>query len=459
MLSRSHHQHVRFQQIADGLLGALSVSLAYALRSWFPWLGLPDLELFSDYIWLMLLCGLLTPVMLTQQGFYEPAPLGSRVATIFKVMRGCTYTVLGLVLFLFIVRVQYARSVIILSGTFASFLVYGRHELAQAFRSQADEARAGLRKRVLWLGQIQAIEKLRAVLTSAETNQIETVAVTDPTGLPDISSALHADSINTVILLLDGLPNEAINHVVAACDAEGVELIIHPGLRVSSSHRLTVDQLGGVPVMYYRAQDARPFDLALKQAIDYIGAVLLMVLCIPLFLFCALLVRFTSRGPVIFKHPRAGLNGRPFIMYKFRTMHDGAEKNRDDLAVHNEMRGPVFKIANDPRITRAGRFMRRHSLDELPQLWNVLRGEMSLVGPRPLPVFEIDQITENQQRRRLSVKPGLTCLWQIRGRNEISSFDEWVRLDLEYIDQWSLWLDIKILFATVPVALFGRGGR
>jgi lipopolysaccharide/colanic/teichoic acid biosynthesis glycosyltransferase len=123
------------------------------------------------------------------------------------------------------------------------------------------------------------------------------------------------------------------------------------------------------------------------------------------------------------------------------------------------MSGPVFKMRDDPRTTAVGRFLRRHSLDELPQLWNVLRGEMSLVGPRPLPMEEVSRFADPSQRRRLSVKPGLTCLWQIRGRNDISSFEEWVRLDLEYIDQWSLWLDLKILFATVPVALFGRGGR
>lgn len=173
----------------------------------------------------------------------------------------------------------------------------------------------------------------------------------------------------------------------------------------------------------------------------------------------ALLVRLSSPGPVIFRQERAGLNGRPFVMLKFRSMRAGAETERDELAAHNEMSGPVFKMRDDPRTTAVGRFLRRHSLDELPQLWNVLRGEMSLVGPRPLPLAEVSRFADPAQRRRLSVKPGLTCLWQIRGRNDISSFEEWVRLDLEYIDQWSLWLDLKILFATVPVALFGRGGR
>ena len=129
------------------------------------------------------------------------------------------------------------------------------------------------------------------------------------------------------------------------------------------------------------------------------------------------------------------------------------------LAAQNEMKGPVFKITADPRLTLVGQILRRHSLDELPQLWNVLRGEMSLVGPRPLPSEEVQRFDNPMHRRRLSVKPGLTCLWQIRGRNDISSFEDWVQLDLEYIDQWSLWLDLKILFATIPVTLFGRGGR
>jgi lipopolysaccharide/colanic/teichoic acid biosynthesis glycosyltransferase len=146
-------------------------------------------------------------------------------------------------------------------------------------------------------------------------------------------------------------------------------------------------------------------------------------------------------------------------MFKFRSMSADAEQHQADLAARNEMRGPVFKVSDDPRVTRVGRFLRRHSLDELPQLWNVVRGEMSLVGPRPLPVEEVRRFDDDTHRRRLSVKPGLTCLWQISGRNDIADFADWVRLDLTYIDNWSLWLDCKILLATVPVALFGRGGR
>ncbi|MCC6416512.1 MAG: sugar transferase [Opitutaceae bacterium] len=458
MPSRSQPPRLILAQVADGLLAALAVSLAYGLRAWFPWLDLPELENFGDYLWLMLLCALLTPVMLTQQNFYAPAAPGSRIAIIFQVMRGCTYMVLGLILFLFIARVQYARSVIILSGAFASFLIYGRHELVQVFGGEA--ARATLRRRVLWLGLADEITRQQANLLPSDREWLETVATANPADSSlNVPTLLHTHNINTVILLTAGLSPQNIQSSGEACDREGVELLIPAVLRISSPSRLAMDELGGAPAIHYRAQSARPLDLALKQLLDYLGAAVLLVLLAPLFLLSALLVRLTSRGPVLFKQSRAGLNGRPFVMYKFRTMRADAEQQRAALAAANEMRGPAFKMRDDPRVTTVGRFLRRHSLDELPQLWNVLRGEMSLVGPRPLPVAEIEQIAENAQRRRLSVKPGLTCLWQIRGRNDITSFEEWVRLDLEYIDQWSLWLDLKILFATIPVALFGRGGR
>ena len=151
--------------------------------------------------------------------------------------------------------------------------------------------------------------------------------------------------------------------------------------------------------------------------------------------------RLTSPGAGSFRQRRCGLNGRPFDMLKFRSMVSGAEQRQGELEARNEMKGPVFKVSDDPRVTRVGRFLRRHGLDELPQLWNVLRGEMSLVGPRPLPVEEVHRFDDDAHRRRLSVLPGLTCHWQVRGRNEIDDFNEWVRLDLEYIDRWSLWLD------------------
>jgi exopolysaccharide biosynthesis polyprenyl glycosylphosphotransferase len=220
-----------------------------------------------------------------------------------------------------------------------------------------------------------------------------------------------------------------------------------------------VDWFAGEPVIHYSAQSAPPSHLVVKRLLDLAATSALLILLSPVFVAVALVIKLSSAGPAIFRQQRAGLNGRPFQMLKFRSMRSGAENEQSTLSPHNEMTGPVFKISRDPRVTRVGRFLRRHSLDELPQLWNVLRGEMSLVGPRPLPVDEVKKFSDDAHRRRLSVRPGLTCLWQISGRNNIHQFEDWVRLDLAYIDQWSLWLDFKILLGTIPVVIFGRGGR
>ncbi len=188
---------------------------------------------------------------------------------------------------------------------------------------------------------------------------------------------------------------------------------------------------------------------------DLTLASILIVLLAPVMLVTTILIRLTSRGPALFRQQRAGLRGKPFTMYKFRTMRLGAEKQRDVLACMNEQDGPVFKIADDPRLTGIGRFLRRSSIDELPQLFNVLRGEMSIVGPRPLWLPEARQAI-GPARLRTYVKPGLTCLWQIMGRSELC-YDEWVRLDLYYIRHRSLPLDLMIFIQTIPAVLSGRG--
>jgi exopolysaccharide biosynthesis polyprenyl glycosylphosphotransferase len=182
----------------------------------------------------------------------------------------------------------------------------------------------------------------------------------------------------------------------------------------------------------------------------------LIVLLSPLLLLVALALKLSSPGPILFTQDRVGYNKRRFLLYKFRTMVQDAEKLQAELETLNEAAGPVFKIKNDPRITRIGKFLRKTSLDELPQLFNVVKGDMSLVGPRPLPLRDYEGFDKDWQRRRFSVRPGITCLWQVSGRSGIS-FDEWMQLDIQYIDQWSLWLDIKILAKTIPAVLRGEG--
>jgi exopolysaccharide biosynthesis polyprenyl glycosylphosphotransferase len=196
----------------------------------------------------------------------------------------------------------------------------------------------------------------------------------------------------------------------------------------------------------------------LKRTFDICGALIGIVLLAPVIAIAALLIRATGPGPVLFAQERYGLNKRRFRMYKFRTMITGAEALQQNLESQNEALGPVFKIRNDPRITRVGRVLRKTSIDELPQLYNVLRGEMSLVGPRPLPLRDVHRFAEAALMRRFSVKPGLTCLWQISGRSQLG-FNDWISLDLEYIDDWSLTLDLMILLRTVPAVLSGRGAN
>jgi exopolysaccharide biosynthesis polyprenyl glycosylphosphotransferase len=458
----THPQQVRtrLRQVADGGLFALALLGAYFLRASFAWLDLHALEPISTYLWMLPVVAIIGPWVLAVQGFYEPPRPTTRLGAIFVILRSCTFTVVGLILFLFILREQLARSVIILVGMLGGLLVYARHEFT-TWLDARDFVQAQQRRRVLWVGLPRENQQLREALSRGERSALEEMGEFNPATEPaeEFVRLLHEKAVNVVILNLAGVERPQASRVLLACAHEGVEVLVRPGLSALPSPRVTLDQFGGESVFYYRAQAAPAGHLLVKQVFDYLGAAVLLVLLSPLFGLLALVIRLTSPGPVIYRQTRAGLNGQQFPMCKFRSMTAGAEQQQGELAGRNEMRGPVFKVSDDPRVTRVGRVLRRHSLDELPQLWNVLRGEMSLVGPRPLPIEEVKRFDQDTHRRRLSVKPGLTCLWQISGRNDIADFADWVRLDLAYIDNWSLWLDLKILLATVPVALFGKGGR
>lgn len=204
-----------------------------------------------------------------------------------------------------------------------------------------------------------------------------------------------------------------------------------------------------------RLLNAPRWKLAVKRVIDLLGATLALVLLAPIFLISAAAVGLTSKGPILFSQRRTGEHGRTFSLHKFRSMQCDAEEERETLNHLNESDGPVFKIRDDPRLTSVGWFIRRTSIDELPQLWNVLRGDMSLVGPRPPIPDEVEEYSE-WESQRLTVKPGITGLWQVSGRAELD-FETWVRMDIEYIEEWSLWLDIKLLAKTIPAVLSGRG--
>jgi exopolysaccharide biosynthesis polyprenyl glycosylphosphotransferase len=322
-------------------------------------------------------------------------------------------------------------------------------------------ARSHLRQYILLCGMEQDRQswKNRFIAQPGKNFEIRAEFDLGREGLKRFIDTLHDETIDIVVFSLHETILPQVREALLACEAEGVEAWISADFIQTLFTHVQFDQFAGQPLLIYRTTPNISYALVAKRVMDVVGASVALLFASGFMAIGALIIRVTSPGPIIFSQARSGLHGRPFRMYKFRSMVTNAEQARAELESMNEMTGPVFKIKNDPRVTAFGRWMRKTSFDELPQLWNVLRGEMSLVGPRPLPLYETASFVDLTQRRRMSMRPGLTCLWQVRGRNQITDFKDWVRLDLEYIDRWSLGLDISILMRTVPVVLLGSGAK
>jgi exopolysaccharide biosynthesis polyprenyl glycosylphosphotransferase len=246
------------------------------------------------------------------------------------------------------------------------------------------------------------------------------------------------------------------SEVASLCEQHGITMRFNSDVFGLKTTRWRAEEFDGDQYIATFTDSSELWPRTAKRILDITVATAALLLFSPILVIAAIAIKFSSPGPVFFLQERIGLNKRRFKIFKFRTMVPNAEKMMSLLEKQNEVAGPVFKIKNDPRITPIGRFLRRSSIDELPQLLNVLGGDMSLVGPRPLPVRDYEGFNEDWQRRRFSVKPGITCLWQVNGRSGIT-FDQWMLLDLQYMDEWSLWLDLKILAKTVPAVFRGAG--
>jgi exopolysaccharide biosynthesis polyprenyl glycosylphosphotransferase len=270
-----------------------------------------------------------------------------------------------------------------------------------------------------------------------------------------LSEIIERENIAQVFMTGRAWDTGTLRNVGDICEEVGVTFSMDANFLGLSIARADVNDLAGWSVLSFSSTPNDGGALLVKRALDVVGATIGILLLSPLLALTALAIKLEDRGPVFFVQERSGLYGRTFRMYKFRSMVADAEKQKSALEKLNEMSGPVFKMKRDPRITRVGALIRKTSIDELPQLWNVLRGEMSVVGPRPPIPSEVARY-ERWQMRRLSMKPGLTCIWQVSGRNAVD-FDNWMRLDLEYIDNWSLFLDVKLILKTFPVVFTGRG--
>jgi exopolysaccharide biosynthesis polyprenyl glycosylphosphotransferase len=278
-------------------------------------------------------------------------------------------------------------------------------------------------------------------------------------GLSDFSRIIATSVVDEVMITLPVKSYyDLIQEIVAKAEEQGLVVRYSSDLFTTKIFRSTADMVEDIPVLEMEYQFQTMGKRIIKRVIDIVLGSFLLVLVTPILFVAAIAIKLTSSGPIFFVQKRVGYNKRIFSLYKLRTMVKNAEKMQDELESINEMDGPVFKIRDDPRITSVGYWLRKTSVDELPQLFNVVKGDMSLVGPRPLPIRDYRGFIQDWHRRRFSMRPGMTCLWQINGRSD-TSFEDWMKLDMQYIDTWTLSGDMKILLKTVPVVAFGKGAQ
>jgi len=364
---------------------------------------------------------------------------------------------LGMVLLVFMVKEVAPRGVPVFFGVISFSLMWIKGEVIRLVLRHS-LTKGQFKRRIILAGNASEIARLRRMVP---TDNLEVTAEFNlaEASTPHLIELLHEHSVSGVLISAKHAQLDRVETIIKLCEIEGVEAWLVADFFATQIAQASFDEMSGHPLIVFRSAPETSWQVLAKLLLDFTGALgLLLISALPM-LVIGLIIKLSSPGPMFFRQQRSGLNGKPFTIYKFRTMMTNAEQFQHELAAMNEMSGPVFKITKDPRITPVGKWLRKWSLDELPQLFNVLRGEMSLVGPRPLPVDEVKRFNDLAHRRRLSVKPGLTCLWQVTGRNQISDFKEWVRLDLEYIDNWSIWLDLQILLRTVPAVIIGTGAK
>lgn len=412
---------------------------------------------------------LLCHVVLCLCGLYKPIGIASRrteIANVLPATALCVacFVALGWVFFIRMMTLQFLAVFWALSTTIlcAARLVLGyihlcgrnlRYMLILGTNPRAAEfARRLVANRNSGYRLLGFVDDEWAGITEFDKTGFQVVS--DYAGLADFLRRNVVDEV--AIYLPIGSFYFHYQEVVNLCEQHGVVVRFHADVFRLKTARWRVEVIDGDHHIATYTETSEGRGRTAKRVIDVTVAALLCLLLLPLLLCVAIAIKLSSSGPIFFLQDRIGLNKRRFKIFKFRTMVPNAEKLMGDLERQNEVSGPVFKMKNDPRVIPIGKWLRRTSIDELPQLLNVLKGDMSLVGPRPLPVRDYEGFNEDWQRRRFSIKPGITCLWQVNGRSGIN-FDQWMLLDLQYLDEWSLWLDLKILAKTVPAVLKGAG--
>jgi len=455
---------------ADLVITAVSFYAAYLVRDSIE--ALPALRPFSEYAFLLLFILPLWAGFLWHYGAYTSIRTKRLAQILSPVLKGALAAVLVLMTLLFAFKLLFvSRALLVLFFVMntvflavfkASALAFTHYIRKKGYNfrtilivgtgKRAEEFARLFRVRSEWgihvLGFMEIGRKDEARSPGITPRKI--IGHVD-----NLQDVITSTQIDEVVFIVPRKLLDRIEEPVLACEQVGIKASIAADFYPHTIAKMEAGELEGWPLMVFNPIANHEKGLLLKRALDIAVSCAVLILVSPILSLAALGLKLSSPGPVFFRQVRCGMNGRRFNVLKFRTMVAGADERRESVQHLNEMSGPVFKAKNDPRVTPFGRFMRKYSIDELPQFINVLTGDMSIVGPRPPLPSEVEKY-DLAQRRRLSVKPGITCLWQVNGRNRIG-FADWVRLDLEYIDKWSFWLDVKIILKTVPAVLRGTG--
>jgi exopolysaccharide biosynthesis polyprenyl glycosylphosphotransferase len=465
--------HRRLAQLADGLTTAASFIFSYFLWNWFrlaSGISKPILLTWNE-TWKILGFSIIWVVIFTKQNAYSYQRFTSLKKEFVIVLKTTIFGVFILFASFFLFRFGYIPRSYIAFFALINFLMLSIEKVFIFYIAKTFRGKGRNRKKILIVG---TGKRARNFIETVEKNLgwgLDIVGLTTGDKLKvgmdfhghrvignneEIEKILHQNTIEEIIICVSTKRFNQIRNILEVCEREGVQVRLNSDFFGKIAKKVRVDHIYGIPIISFISSPDNELGLYIKRLIDILISGMLLIILSPLFLIIAVLIKMTSKGPVFYQWNVIGLNKKPFKSWKFRTMIPNADEIKPELAAFNIMKGPVFKLKYDPRITGIGKILRKFSLDELPQLWSVFKGDMSLVGPRPAGPHELENY-ESWHRRKLSIKPGITCLWQISGRNEIKDFNEWVKLDLEYIENWSLSLDLKILLKTIPAVLRGTG--
>jgi exopolysaccharide biosynthesis polyprenyl glycosylphosphotransferase len=473
MLKERHRIFTRLDIFANGVLAGLSYMAALAIRAYldtgFFLISAP----YSKYLWGGYVVSLLWAALLYANGIHPVSRFRTIKKAIGIIVKSGFQGMLLMLAALFIFRLHFVSRIVVIIFTFAATLVLILKESFIIYILHNARERGINFRNIIIIGSVESghriVSKIREnsylglkvlgfIVTEAEFHRAVSGKEKILGSLSSAQDILDSNAVDSVIITMDSHDYADAEEIIFYCEERGIEICFIPDMLNIKAARLDTDEILGIPLVTFNMGPKFSWQILAKSLFDRIFGFLLFLSSLPALFISSALIKATTKGPVIFKQKRCGLRGKEFTLYKLRTMYEDAEEKKKSLEEKNMMDGPVFKLENDPRITFVGRFLRKTSIDELPQLWNVIKGDMSLIGPRP-PIPEEVKKYKGWQRRRLSMKPGITGLWQVKGRSEITDFDKWAALDLRYIDRWSLWLDVVIFFKTILVVLSCKGAR